>query len=279
MKNLFARVLFLGLLTEFAMSCGETVNYDTQEKVASGLVVPDTAAGGDAVATDPGATTDKNSGGKGSDAGSGSGVGADGLPAACSTRTTLTKQEVLVFPEIAPGTTCSFGSGENLSKKNGFFRAYLRQTQVVSLPEGAILCGISLEHHPAAMRYDDEMFFSVNEKLLLATKDYSDIFPKTDFFRSFSWESLKNQVYDSLDSRKVFCAGAAEGISSCKVPPTETLGNIEMKFSEEMNKTLSKALQNQNKLTFEWVTSGDDDNSDCRHTEINLSLGLRYVMP
>lgn len=273
MKNLWPRVLVLGLLTEFALSCGETVNYDTQEKIANTLVVPDTTGGGgDAVANDPAAADD---GTTNSDAT----TDGDGLPAACSTRPMQTKQEALVFPEIAPGTTCSFGSGENLSKRNGYFRAYLRQTQIVSLPEGAILCGISLEHQPAAMRYDDEMFFSVNNKLLLATKDYSEYFPKTDFFRSFSWANLKNKVYDPLDDRNVFCAGAEEGISDCKVPPTETQGNIEMKFSDEMNKILSQALQADNKLTFEWITTGDDDNSDCRHSEIDLSLGLRYVMP
>lgn len=274
MKNLIPEVLALGLLATLTSSCGETVNYDTQEKVASALATPAESGSDNAVGSNPGDSD--GSSGSGSAAG---GVDANGVPLACSNRTVQIKQEVLTFPEIKAGTTCDFGNGDNLSKKNNYFRAYLRQTQVVDLPVGAVLCGITLDHQPAAMRYDDEMFFSVNNKLLLSTKDYTDIFPKTDFFVAFNWENLKNKLYDSLDSRKVFCAGAAEGISSCKVPPTETAGNIEMTFSDEMNATLSKALRADQKLTFEWVTTGDDDNSDCRHTEIKLDLGLRYVMP
>ncbi len=114
MKNLIARVLVLGLMTEFAMSCGETINYDTEEKVANALFVPDSNAGGDAVvATEPTASPDTNVPNDTARNDSiGNEIGADGLPAACGTRTNLLKQENLVFPEIAPGTTCSFGSDE-----------------------------------------------------------------------------------------------------------------------------------------------------------------------
>jgi hypothetical protein len=46
-----------------------------------------------------------------------------------------------------------------------------------------------------------------------------------------------------------------------------------------MNTTLSRALRADKKLTFDWITTGDNDNSDCRHTEIKLDLGIRYVIP
>lgn len=279
--------MVLGLLAELSASCGETVNYDTEEKAAAALILPNAAASDNAVGSNPSIDSDSNApgssdplaNGNGTNEGNNANTVGNEVPAACFTRTMQVKQDTLLFPEIPQGTTCSFGSNGNLSRKDGFFRAYLRQTQVVSLPEGAILCGITLDHQPAAMRYDDEMFFSVNNKLLLATKDYSEIFPKTDFFLSFSWDNLVNKTYDSLDERKVFCAGAEEGISSCVVPATETQGNIEMKFSEQMNAQLSQALRADKDLTFEWITTGDNDNSDCRHTEIDLGLELRYVMP
>jgi len=268
--------MVLGLLAEITVSCGETINYDTEQKIATALVVPNSPDSDNSIGTGGGADGSvlPNPG-----TGYGSGAADPDLPAACLTSPMQVQQDTLVFPEIAAGTTCSFGSGDNLSKRDSFFRAYLRQTQTVSLPDGAILCSINLVHNPAAMRYDDEMFFSVNDKLLLATKDYSDIFPKTDFFQSFSWDKLVNQTYDSAASRDVFCAGADEGISSCGVPPTETQGNIEMNFSEEMNVKLSTALRADQDLTFEWITTGDNDNTDCRHTQIDLGLELRYVMP
>ncbi len=129
------------------------------------------------------------------------------------------------------------------------------------------------------MRYDDEMFFSVNQKLLLATKDYSEFLPEKDGFFSFDWTGLQNQVYDPSDNRGVYCVGGSDGLSSCSVPPTETQGQIRLAFSDAMKATLARSLQNDRELNFEWITTGDNDDSDCRHTDINLKLKLRYAKP
>ena len=149
----------------------------------------------------------------------------------------------------------------------------------MTLPEGASLCGFSLEHNSSAMRYDDEMFFSVNDRLLLSTMDYTRFFDTKDGFYSFSWTGLVDQIYEPLDNRTVYCAGGAEGMASCVVPPTETQGQIKLTFSDTMDALLAKSLQQDRALTFDWVTTGDNDDSDCRHTAINLKLKLRYVLP
>ncbi|MBC7659833.1 MAG: hypothetical protein H7249_09005 [Chitinophagaceae bacterium] len=293
MKNLFSHVLTLGLLAQLSTSCGETVNYDTKVKVADaslGTGAASGSGGGDAVAGQGNASGgDAASGAPSSGATSGSasgngtigtGVDATGLSLLCQSVSAIkSKQVALVFPEIPAGTNCSWGTGENLSRRDGFFRAYLKQTQLVTLPVGAKICSLAIAHQPAAMRYDDEMFFSVNEKLLLATKDYSEYFPKKDFFQTFSWANLVNKPYISNEARPVFCAGGAEGLSQCSVPNTETQGQIQMTFGSEMNLKLSEVLQDTNLLTFEWITTGDNDDSDCRHTEIDLNLNVSYVVP
>lgn len=266
MKKLLPRALVLGVLGQFAVSCGETVNYDTEEKLANPASVGSdnqngdgTGAGGDAV---------------GENGGSGSGDGIN-VPVACLNQTPKTKDALLVFPEIPAGTTCAFGSGDNLSKVQGVFRAYLTQTQVVDLPDGAVLCGFDLKHEAESMRYDDEMFFTVNDKLLLSTKDYSEYFASDGFFHEFSWDDLRDKPYDAVEDRAVYCAGG----SSCKVPATETSGSIELGFNRELNQNLANALQSQKSLRFDWTTTGDNDNSDCRHSPINLQLSIQYVVP
>ncbi len=187
------------------------------------------------------------------------------------------QREVLHFPEIAAGTTCSFGSNGNLSRRDGFIRAYFKQDQAIALPAGAKLCGFSIEPTSGAMHYDDEMFFLVENRVLMATKDYTEYFPKDGIFSTFSWESLRNQVYNQFDQRGLYCVGGADGLSECQLPPTDTTGTIELSISGELSSSLATLLEEKDVLNFSWVTTGDNDDSDCRHTDIKLPLVMHYV--
>lgn len=279
MRRLLPQVLVLGILGQFTASCGETVNYDTEEKFNSAAVVGGDNQSDNATGTGP----DDENAGSGGESSGGGGSGDGQLPLLCQNGAAVQSEDaVLSFPEIPAGTTCAFGSGDNLSRRDLFFRAYLRQSQTVELPEGAVLCGFSLKHDDQAMRYDDEMFFTVNDKLLLSTKNYSEFFATDGFFHEFSWDNLRDKPYDPADTaRGVYCAGGSngDGLNSCKVPETETAGSIELDFSEDLNRRLASALQAQNVLRFDWITTGDNDNTDCRHSSINLQLSVQYVLP
>lgn len=285
---LLSKFLILGIVSMSA-ACGETVNFETEEKprVDASALPPsaDGVNGGDVI-QDP--NSDGNGNGNGTDGDTDddstpppitSERGEDGLLLACHGNSVIVKDEVLDFPEIPQGTTCKFGEGDNLSRVDGRIRAYLKQSQTVTIPDGAYLCGFDLEHDNASMRYDDEMFFSVNDRLLLATRDYTDYMRKNQEFYSFAWNDLVNKPYDTNDMRGVYCAGGSEGLASCSVPPTETAGQIKLSFQKEMEAALAKSLQDERSLAFDWVTTGDNDNSDCRHTAIKLKLKLRYVKP
>lgn len=298
MQKILPHVLVFGLVS-LTQACGETVNFKTEEKLAPAAVRPVDEIKGDDAIKNPGeeipgekSPAEEGSGespdGESKPTSEGDGkipatvsdeVGEDGIKLACHTDSVVAVTESLVFPEIPQGTTCKFGVGDNLSALNGQIRAYLKQSQTVTLPEGAALCGLSLEHQSAPMRYDDEMFFSVNERLLLATKDYTEYFGTKDGFHQFSWEQLRDKYYANFDMRSVYCAGGAEGLATCSVPETDTQGQIDLSFSDKMDAVLAKSLQKDQSLTFDWITIGDNDDSDCRHTEIKLNLKLRYVLP
>lgn len=255
MKQAFLQGVLLGLVVSLLFACGETVNYETREKLVTAGLEGDSA---NAEASGPNSLP-------------------NGLSADCSSTLVQQQSEVLHFPEIPAGTTCSFGSGENLSRKDAFIRAYLRQNQDVTLPTGARLCGFTIDPIQKAMHYDDEMFFLVENRVLIATKDYTDSFVKEGLFSTFSWEALKNKVYNQNDQRGLYCVGAAEGLSACELPPTDTNGNISLSFSAELAKSLAELLQAQQVLHFSWITTGDNDDSDCRHTDIAIPVVLHYL--
>ncbi len=250
--------IFLGLLPGLLGACGETVNYETREKLVT--------------------TAELNAGGPAS-----SNIDV-GLPQtenaevdACQTSAVQHQKDVLHFPEIATGTTCAFGSGDNYSRQDGWIRAYLKQDQTITLPLGARLCGFTIEPTASSMHYDDEMFFLLENRVLMATKDYTEYFPKEGIFSTFSWESLRNQVYNQFDERGLYCVGGADGLSECQLPPTDTTGSIELSISAELAASLATLLQDKRVLNFSWVTTGDNDDSDCRHTDIKIPVIMHYV--
>jgi hypothetical protein len=71
--------------------------------------------------------------------------------------------------------------------------------------------------------------------------------------------------------------GGADGLSECELPPTDTTGSIDLSISAELSASLATLLQDREILNFSWVTTGDNDDSDCRHTDIKLPVVLHYV--
>ncbi len=265
MSKYFATGLALGLLTGFIFGCGETVNYETREKsVVPGQLTQTGDSSANVEAAPESAASETIS----------SSAEQQDL---CLSPAVLEKSEVLHFPEIPSGTTCAFATGDNLSRKDAFIRAYLQQEQVITLPEGALLCGFSMDSTDKAMRYDDEMIFTVEDKILIATKDYTEYFAKEGMFYTFSWEALRNKVYNQFDQRSLYCVGGDLGLSECQLPLTDTSGPISLSFSAELSSRLAQVLQNKNSLRFAWITTGDNDDSDCRHSDLSLPIRIRYV--
>ena len=247
------------------VACGETVNYDTREKpLVASLSQSDS-------------TTDTQSQTTEADGGTGDQIANP--QALCAGATWIEQKATLSYPELAAGKTCNFGQAPMGTRKDGAIRAYLEQVQSVTLPEGAILCGFSLTHSPQTMKYDDEMFFLLNGTILLATKDYSEYFPASGAFRRFSWEGLRDQVYDQFDQRPLYCAGGDDGFSTCQLPPTDTKGSISLELTAELSEKLAVVLGTERKLDFSWITTGDNDDSDCRHSAIDLDVSLQYILP
>jgi|GEM_PF-5472764 len=267
MARHFCLGLALGLMTGLFLACGETVNYETREKLVTPENIQDLSR----------ESANVESQTSGSEAEPVLVPTAESFAALCNSPSVQHKTEILHFPEIPLGTTCSFASGENLSRKDGWIRAYHRQNQEITLPAGARLCGFSIDPAQKSMRYDDEMLFLVEDRILIATKDYTEYFPIDGLFHRFSWEALRDKVYNQFDSRALYCVGGKEGLSECQLPATDTAGTIELNFTTELSNRLASLLQEKEVLQFSWITTGDNDDSDCRHSDISLPIVMHYL--
>lgn len=200
-----------------------------------------------------------------------------GIASLCAGGGVVRHEEEVVFPD--PGATCAFGAGENLTKKNGFVRARAEQVHALGIPTGSLLCEASLSSPTQAITFDDEVFLTFNDVILMMSQpNYKAALPLVSGFLRFDWERLKNQNNGHSDGHP-FCLGAAEGTGSCSLPPTQTTGSIQMDWGKEAMAALSEKIQSEKRRELTFITTGDNNTSDCRHSEIRLSVNLAYVLP
>lgn len=258
-----------GVLLLIVVGCGETINYDLREEIQD----PSTLSGSEQAESLPNSTQ------KSGDARAPSAeAGSEAWKLACASSEVTQLNTTLRFPELPLGQSCAFASDDKLSRKDGYIRAYDRQFQDIELPEGAQLCSFQLQPTPGTLRYDDEMIFTLADTVLLATKDYTEFFPQQDIFYQFSWEKLRNTVYNQFEDRPLYCLGAELGLSRCELPPTDTTGTMALEFSDEVAKRLAVLLKSEKRLRFSWITIGDNDDSDCRHTPLEIDVTASYLL-
>ena len=189
----------------------------------------------------------------------------------------------IAFTEIEIGKSCAWGpsnttpnSEENLSKKDAFFRAYLEQIQQVSLPNYKKICHLEVTHAPEKLRFDDEIFLLLQGKILASSKNYNQYFDKVGDVFAFQWPKLREMPYDSRANSKPYCIGSS---TQCSIPLTETSGQFQLNLDQNAILNIIQQFTGNTtppQLKFSLVTTGDNDDTDCRHSPINLELLIKY---
>lgn len=185
-------------------------------------------------------------------------------------------EQELFFPD--PGEVCAWNQNGNGGIQNGEIRARTRQEITYNIPENAVICNIEFSSDEQNMRFDDEILLLLNDRVLLSSDDYSDLFPVVDGFSTWSWDAIYGTPY-VINGNPGFCLGEEAGLASCEVPETETWGHIALSFEPELMYELSSDLSEEAQLKFAFVTTGDNDGSDCRHEDYTFSVAVDYVVP
>jgi hypothetical protein len=176
--------------------------------------------------------------------------------------------------------TCEWGKNGNKTILNGSVRARAENIQTAALPSDAKVCQVKLAHKEnAAFQYDDNILVTLNGKLLAATTDFQKHFVVMNEIYSYSWSGLvdKPAQFSAEDStpNKQYCYGRSQQLSNCFFPPTETVGNIKLEFNERAIQNILAATS-QNQIQIGFITTGDNDSSDCQHTPVTLLADVYY---
>jgi hypothetical protein len=183
------------------------------------------------------------------------------------------KEKTVPVVFAAQNKTCSFGSGENLSRENGFLRAVESQVVSLGLGKDAHVCGIEFEFPEQQFRFDDAFFLAFNDVVLATDAKYA-LTSNSFGYSTLNWLGVRGMKY--IAEGQNFCLGADAGLAECSWPKTQQTGKIKLSYDSDLIDAISSfksATEHQLSLSI----VGDNDDTDCQHTGLNFSAKVRFV--
>jgi hypothetical protein len=247
------------------------------------------------------------------EAGAGERAGAsnpDGGPAAstpaevteqlrrCQEARTAGRVKTMTMDFLFPASIeCEWDKNGNLSRLDRQVRARREQYLDFVVPQSS-LCDIRFTFPSQSMQYDDEIFFIYGDTVVMSSQDYraSKVYPtglmESDRgFVKYQWagdDALLGLRYDHRLTPR-YCLesiGPKQSPQLCQIPETETAGQIRLAIPSERILELSQVnglkfddehAQSPFKSRFGFVTTGDNDDGDCEHSEFRFQTVIDYI--
>jgi hypothetical protein len=205
----------------------------------------------------------------------------DQVRKACENGNYTEKNVAVKFPNPRtpdPKLTCAWSQGGNLGLLDGHFQARVEQNVEFDLPVGSKICDMAFSFPDQSMKYDDHIFLAFDDALLAASYPVDDRLPKSSAgIMTYSWSSLVGTTWPLGNFAYVYCLGKDEGKSSCHWPETETQGTISMNFDPTILQTITARNIGRTIHQFKFITTGDNDSTDCQHEPLEFSVRVRYT--
>lgn len=185
----------------------------------------------------------------------------------------LERKQVVKTLNYPERQDCSWGQGGNLERLNEFMQARESQSRSVSLPKDAVLCSFNIQSKTNQIHYDDFLYFTMDEYVLVGSNGhFVEMLEKSNDLHVWNWDSIKGKPWTQTQA---YCV---EGSTSCVVPPHDVPGALQVTMPELVTSKLAIKLLEQEQIDFSLIATGDNDNGDCFHTEVNLEVDMEYVV-
>ena len=174
-----------------------------------------------------------------------------------------------------PRRGCVFSSEGNLPPRNEFVQARADEVRFVQLPQIRTLCDLTLRAREGPpIFFDDHVAIVVEDVVLvsggsgLALNEYETV----DGLPRFDWSAVRGEPFRPRNS-----AYACLGGGRCDVPRTERFGDLNVEVGSETMIAIANSLSLNGGFNVRFLTFGDNDASDCAHSELTLDVDVRYL--
>ncbi|MDP2307558.1 MAG: hypothetical protein Q8P18_16155 [Pseudomonadota bacterium] len=186
------------------------------------------------------------------------------------------------FPERDAG--CEWGVDGNLDPGQGVISARTEDVVVLEMPTDVAICDVTLDFRgpdpesEQILRYDDAFILTLDDVVLAASYGpMVELLEEEGHLRLYDWDRLAGAPFSFADL-DAYCLGAAEGLSTCTIPPPETSGIISLDFGSEIVDELADHAYRQQRYAFAFISVGDNDEDvDCSHAEFGFTVDVDYV--
>lgn len=196
----------------------------------------------------------------------------------CSDGQVKEKTERLLFPKRKH---CSFGAGDNLKPRSGYMQAREIDSILVELEEKTIICDMALISRSKELHYDDYMFFTLNDTILIASETgWADYFPTGENgLKTWNWNLLKGQAHAGVEASDQYGLQYCLGDANCLVPKHDEKGAFRYQISfVEGQEALFMEINKTRSLNFNLIATGDNNKGDCFHSDFDLDLNIKYAI-
>lgn len=249
---------FIGFL--FLNSCSDRAGFTVIDEPTPGEGTPSTSSG-DAT------------GGGGADGAGGAG-GQGTIKERCARANLQEHVQTIRFED--PGKVCEFGLGDNMSRAQLWFRARHEQHVPLEIPDGAVVCRMEFNFPKQVMNFDDEIFLLYDDVVLASSINLSARFETTGSLTTYSWPRIRDTRYNA-SARDPFCLGQNSGLGRCQMPYTEQTGPMTLAFEGQIFEEIAEAKRRP-RHAFGFVTTGDNDDSDCQHAPLSFEVKASYFL-
>ena len=206
------------------------------------------------------------------------------LRTACEAGTPEDVELEISFPN--PNQMCPFGEDDNLERTQGVMTARIEQYAEVQIPDGGLACDMEFDFQgidPSTeqiMQYDDHFVLAFNDVVLASNnREITDEFAADDDgLRLYEWDDLVGLEFEFFETEN-YCLGEETGLSECSIPEPETPGPISLNFEGDLVDILSLRALQVDENVFSFITTGDNDDSDCSHEDFEFLVTAPVVFP
>jgi hypothetical protein len=193
----------------------------------------------------------------------------------------------------------SLGNGPRENQK---IRARIEQSDIIVLPTLGKICDVDFSFPTQNMEYDDEIFLTLNNFVLMASTNYATNSGSNHYtnglavdsrgLQTYKW-SGENSLYNLYYAPEVtprYCHGldstSINYQEKCLLPATQTLGTIKLDIPKEkivelavVSDLMGQSSNQATALNFGFISTGDNDNGDCEHSAFNFQIDVKYYVP
>ncbi|MBX3019270.1 MAG: hypothetical protein KF767_15390 [Bdellovibrionaceae bacterium] len=194
----------------------------------------------------------------------------------CSNRSLSTANATVNFPKPP---SCKWNKDGNLAERNGYVQARSEQRYDLPVPPNAVVCDVTFNFPKQDMLYDDEIIMTFNGYVLASSyKNLTDMLPKDGDLRRYEWEALKGKA-TNVSGYDPYIVGQEIGLASVQMPATQTSGQIKLDMDKQIFYKFAAKKLPADAHRFGFITTGDNDSSDCQHEPIQFSFNVKYYVP